>query len=226
MLIIDYFWPNRVVLLVIIYLVTSQQDTSVIPAQIYGQMSPPAASVLLASSSAFPLSAPRAKSVLLKEMAPVGVTPLGCALYTVTQTAALLMECCSASWPPAPMYWLRPAQPPETCPCSVWKWSTSRTATLLCRLSSRSLWTWGTRGCPCWKGRHNGPWWDTLYGRPLGLESAAVTNANSTKSKQKYISSAFKDSMCFYSSKGRQCFADQAILKHLIYILYLKPFFL
>lgn len=65
--------------------------------QSYGQMSPPAASALLASSTALPLSALRAKSVVLKEEALGGFPPLGHALHTATQTAALLMECCSAS---------------------------------------------------------------------------------------------------------------------------------
>lgn len=80
------------------------QGTSVNLTLSYGQMIPPAATVRLASSPAPPLSALRAKFVVLKEEAPVGFLPLGHALYTVTQTAALLMECCSASWPPAPIH--------------------------------------------------------------------------------------------------------------------------
>lgn len=138
------------------------QDTSVTLTQSFGQMSPPTASALSASSPALSLSVLRAKSVVLREEAPVGFPPLGHALYTATQTAALLMECCSASWPPAPTHWLRPAHPPRPCPCSVLRWSMSRTGTHLCQPFNRSLWRLGPSECPCWKGRHVVLWWDTL----------------------------------------------------------------
>lgn len=73
------------------------QDDSVKLTQSYGRIASPTASALMASSPALPLSAPRAKFVVLNRMASVGFTPMGRALYRVTETAALLMVCCSAS---------------------------------------------------------------------------------------------------------------------------------
>ncbi len=73
------------------------QDNSVKLTQSYGRIASPAASVPMASSPALPLSAPRAKFVVLKGKASEEFTPTGCALYRVTETAALLMEHCSAS---------------------------------------------------------------------------------------------------------------------------------
>lgn len=63
------------------------------PTQSYGQMTPLIASVLLASSSAFPLGVQWAKSVVHKEEAPVGFPVQGCVQYITTQTSALMMEC-------------------------------------------------------------------------------------------------------------------------------------
>lgn len=124
---------------IMFYSVTSPpQDSSVNRTQSSGRTSPPAASALLASSPALRLGALRAKSAALKDVPPAGFPPRGRALFTVTQTAALLMECCSASWPPAPTHSLRPAHPLEPCLCSVWKWSMSRTGTRPCQLSNRS----------------------------------------------------------------------------------------
>ena len=143
MLLINYCEPDGL----IVYSVIASQDPSVNLTQSYGRMSPPAASALRASSPALPLRAHKAKSVVLKEEDPEGFPPLGRAQYTITQTAALLMECCSASWPHAPTYWLRPARPLGSCPCSVWRWSMSRTGTPLCQPFSRSMWTQGTSEC-------------------------------------------------------------------------------